>query len=144
MHTKTCFFKFCVKMIDCSSKSMWGPGPLVFRLWIWMCDMPPLKWVLCNFCLIKYSQEAAEPAWIPFWSPNHKSGSENKHRRSIWVPVKYWVEGALLLLSNKLCLKIIDHVSRMTWDSDSSRSRLRVWKCDPPSLKQGHSTTCVQ
>jgi hypothetical protein len=54
-----CFYKLCVKIIDFGSRSTWTPGPSVSSLWVQICDVPPLKTrVFCNFCFIKYSQEA--------------------------------------------------------------------------------------
>jgi len=43
-----------------------------------------------------------------------------------------YFEGALQLLFNKLCLKMIDHGSRSTWGPGPSRSGLASQKYDPP------------
>ena len=54
-----------------------------------------------------------------------------------------YFEGALQLLFNKLCLKMIDHGSRSTWGPGPSRSRLGSQKYDPPPLKWSFPTTLV-
>ncbi len=43
-----------------------------------------------------------------------------------------YFEGALKLLFNKLCLKMIDHGSRSTWGPGPSRSGLGSQNNDPP------------
>ena len=57
-----------------------------------------------------------------------------RSRRSRPGQVDYW-DGALQLLCNKLCLKMIDHGSRSTWGPGPSRSRLGSQKYDPPPTK---------
>jgi hypothetical protein len=61
-------------------------------------------------------------------------GPGPRSRRSRPDQVDYW-EGALQLLCNKRCLKMIDHGSRNTWGPGPSRSGLGSQKYDPPPTK---------
>ncbi len=104
-----------------------------------------LPWVRVRG-FIKYSPscmvEAVDAPQTRFRAPNPWFRVKARSRSSIPDQVDYW-EGVLHLLFNKLCLKMIDHGSRSTWDPGPSRSRLGSQKYDPLPLKQSFPTTFV-
>ncbi len=60
------FYKLCLKMIEHSSKSTWGPVLPDPDFWVQRYVMPPTKsWMLYNFCFASFlpncTVEAAEP-----------------------------------------------------------------------------------
>ena len=88
------------------------------------------SWILYNFCFVKFLPsfmlEAVKPPDLILGPPDPRFRVRSKARRLRPDQVNYW-EGALQLLFNKLCLKIIDHGSRSTWGPGPSRSgRVKV------------------
>jgi hypothetical protein len=78
--------------------------------------------------------DVAEPGWIPVWVPWSWVRVKGLRVRGLKPDiVDYWKD-ALPLLSHKLCLKMIDHLSRSTQGQQPSGW---VQKCVLPSLKQG-------
>jgi hypothetical protein len=134
-------------MIDHGSRSTWGPGPSRSRLRAQKTWSAPTKTGLAyNSCFIKYSPsctvEAVDALQTLFRVPDPWFKARARSRRSRTYQVDYW-EGALQLLCNKLCLKMIDHGSRSTWGPGPSRSGLASQKYDRPPLKWSFPTTFV-
>jgi hypothetical protein len=79
---------------------------------------------------------AADAPQILFRAPDPWFRVRARSRRYGPNRVDYW-EGALQLLFNKLCLKMIDHGSRSTWGLGPFRSGLRGQKCylPPPPIR---------
>jgi hypothetical protein len=99
---------------------------------------------ICNFYLLESGLSFARSHLCGWFEATKLPGVRAKGyvEGSTHEPLCYW-EGALQLLCNKLCLKVLDHGSISTWGPRPSTSRLRAQKYDPPPLKQTFPTTSV-